>query len=105
MVTVRLELQARKGKATVRQELEPGRGLLEKSWSQGGSNFLAYPGQDPGYSNRGGATSHTHMRAWLRFILLLLPPPLCTMTTVQPSHRITGEKQKKINTPGFESEI
>ena len=40
MVTVRLGLQARKGKATVRQELEPGRGLLEKSWSQGGSNFL-----------------------------------------------------------------
>ena len=26
-------------------------------------------GQDPGFLNRGGATSHTHMWVWLRFCI------------------------------------
>ena len=32
----------------------------------------ACPGQDPGFSNRGSAMSHTHMWVWLRFCIATL---------------------------------
>ena len=54
----------------------------------------ACAGQDPGFSNRGGVTSHTHIWAWLRFCI-----HYCNTLLL---HRITGERVKK-NTPGFES--
>ena len=37
-------------------------GKMGRSYGNGGGD-----GEDPGFSNRGGATNHTHMSAWLRF--------------------------------------
>ena len=44
-------------------------------WKSGeGWSWSPIPGQDPGFSNRGGATSHTHMWAWLRFCIATASP-------------------------------
>ena len=52
-------------------------------------------GQDPGFSNRGSAMSHTHMWVWLRFCIAAL---YCsTGSQVKGKKHITGERLK--NTP------
>ena len=53
--------------------------------------MLHQPGQDPGFSSRGGATSHTHTWVWLRF---------CIATFYYFSHHLLC-----MCSPGFESQV
>ena len=59
--------------------------------------MLGLPGQDPGFSNRRGATSHTHMWAWLRFVL--------QHYTASPTAIIHDDYRTTGSQVGFESQI
>ena len=60
-------------------------------------------GQDPGFSNRWGATSHTHMWVWLRFCIAAIycfsHHPLCTCSLESQDHSVN------LKSPGFESQL
>ena len=60
-------------------------------------------GQDPGFSNRGGATGHTHMWVWLRFCISTFycfsHHPLCMCSLESQDHSMNSKS------PGFESQL